>query len=37
MKITVTSLSDSGVFTFDVSEDLEIENFKVKLYSYENH
>jgi len=28
MKITVTSLSDSGVFTFDVSEDLEIENFK---------
>ena len=30
MKVTVATLSDK-VFTLDVSEDLEIENFKVKL------
>ena len=30
MKVTITSISgDSAVFTLDVSEDLEIENFKV--------
>ena len=30
MKVTITSISgDSGVFSLDVSEDLEIENFKV--------
>ncbi len=29
MKVTVASVSDTGVFSFDVSEDLEIENFKV--------
>ena len=29
MKVTVATLSDK-VFTLDVSEDLEIENFKVK-------
>ena len=28
MKVTVATLSDT-VFTLDVSEDLEIENFKV--------
>ena len=28
MKVTVATLSDE-VFTLDVSEDLEIENFKV--------
>ena len=31
MKVTVASVSDTGVFSFDVSEDLEIENFKVLL------
>ena len=32
MKVTITSISgDSGVFSLDVSEDLEIENFKVVL------
>ena len=31
MKVTVASVSDAGVFSFDVSEDLEIENFKVCL------
>ena len=30
MKVTVATLSDT-VFTLDVSEDLEIENFKVNL------
>ena len=30
MKVTVATLSDS-VFTLDVGEDLEIENFKVSL------
>lgn len=29
MKVTVATLSDS-VFTLDVGEDLEIENFKVR-------
>ena len=29
MKVTVATLTDK-VFTLDVSEDLEIENFKVK-------
>ena len=30
MKVTITSISgDAAVFTLDVSEDLEIENFKV--------
>ena len=29
MKVTIATISDSGVFTLDVSEDLEIENFKV--------
>lgn len=29
MKVTVATLSDK-VFTLDVSEDLEIENFKVR-------
>ena len=31
MKVTVTTLADA-VFTLDVSEDLEIENFKVMHY-----
>ena len=30
MKVTVATLTDK-VFTLDVSEDLEIENFKVNL------
>ena len=30
MKVTVATLSDS-VFTLDVGEDLEIENFKVSV------
>ena len=30
MKVTVATLSDS-VFTLDVGEDLEIENFKVNV------
>ena len=29
MKVTVASVSETGVFTLDVSEDLEIQNFKV--------
>ena len=33
MKVTVASVSDTGVFSFDVSEDLEIENFKVLIYT----
>jgi hypothetical protein len=32
MKVTVATLSDT-VFTLDVSDDLEIENFKVRYYS----
>ena len=31
MKVTIATISDSGVFTLDVSEDLEIENFKVNI------
>ena len=33
MKVTVATLSDS-VFTLDVGEDLEIENFKVSSVLY---
>jgi hypothetical protein len=33
MKVTVATLSDT-VFTLDVSDDLEIENFKVRITTY---
>jgi hypothetical protein len=33
MKVTVATLSDT-VFTLDVSDDLEIENFKVRITVY---
>ena len=35
MKVTVATLSDK-VFTLDVSEDLEIENFKVEQLLWES-
>lgn len=35
MKVTVATLSDS-VFTLDVGEDLEIENFKVSEDKHNN-
>ena len=32
MKVTVATISDGGVFTVDVSHDMEIENFKVNFF-----